>query len=460
MSIDYMKPSLSARLPLYATIDDVTKGWVGVVGKGEKYLPKEPKEDDGSYKARLATAIYTDYYNSAVDGITGLIFKKPIKLNDDVNKQLQDDLINANAMGDDFAVVAGQMFNGALRKGIKFALVDMPKGTANNRADEIAQGIKPYITLIDVENVTSWKTQLINGKIVLTQVKIKEFKDKDVADNPYAVEQDTVYRVIELDESGNAYYILYDDEGKEIESDYLNIDFIPLYALNLDDIGFFEANPPLYEVAMLNIRHYQKFTDSSYASHIASVPFYFASGLQTEESKGFVPSPNTFLSASQPDADIKIVSYDGKGIVTNDILMKKLEKRMSELGFAVGTEEKEMTATETNITTHQKQSKLNRYADSLKDTLENILNAMSIMGGYDKNGGGTVEITADILSNPLTAQEFTAIVNAMANGQLSKESGLEMIKTGDIKFREDWDIEAEINRIQEDGLLIADEELS
>lgn len=455
MSITYIKPSLANRLPYYKLINDITLGWNGIVEAKTTYLPASPSEikNPTKYTSRWNLATYEDFYNPTVEGITGLIFKKPIKLNDDVPQQLQDDLVNANAMGDDFGVVAGQLFNGALRKGIKFALVDMPKGQSNNRAEEIAQGIKPYITLIDVENVTSWKTELIAGQIVLTQVKIREFAEVADADNPYAVETEERYRVLEIKEN-IVTWTLFDDEGEVLDNGTLgNINFIPLYALNLDDVGYFEANPPLYEVAKLNIRHYQMFSDSSYASHIACVPFYVASGVQGEETENMTISPNTMLNLANPDAKIEIVSYDGKGIETNDILMKKIEKRINEIGFSVVQSEKEMTATESNITNGQKQSKLNRYADRLKDTLENILNAMSIMGGYSTNGGGTAEISADILNNPLTAQEVTSINNAVSSGNISRESMWDMISTGSISFSDDWTPEKEEQNIEEEGLL-------
>lgn len=454
MSITYIKPSLSARLPYYKLINDITLGWTGIVDNKTTYLPASPSEVSNTkkYDARWQLATFEDFYNPTVEGITGLIFKKPIKLNDDVPQALQDDLTNANAMGDDFGVVAGQLFNGALRKGIKFALVDMPKGQVNSRADEIAQGIKPYITLIDVENVTSWQTALINGQIVLTQVKIREFIDVPIEGNPYGTESEEQWRVLELVEN-RVTWTVYNKEDSIVDSGTLGeIDFIPLYALNLDDIGYFEANPPLYEVAKLNIRHYQMFSDSSYASHIACVPFYVATGVQQDETKDLTISPNTFLSLGNPDAKIEIVSYSGDGIKTNDILMQKIEKRINEIGFSVVMEDKEMTATESGISTQQKQSKLNRYVDRLKDTLQNILNAMAIMGGYGTEGG-TVTISADILSSPLTAQEFTSINNAMSNGNLSQESGWKMVQSGEINLPDDFDEEEEKRLIEEEGLL-------
>lgn len=450
-NLDYIKPSVKDKLLDFEFMRDMKIGWKNIVGKKTKYLPKQPNENDIKYNARWEIATYEDFFSVAVDGIKGLVFKKQIKFNDDVPQQLQDIMDNANGEGDSFNIVAGELFEGGLDKGIHFALVDMPRGQANNRAEEIAQNIRPYITLIMAENVTSWKTDIVNGLTVLTQVKIREWVEEDVEGNSFATELKEYWRVLWL-ENNVVNYRLYDSQDAIIEEGNLgNINFIPLFALNLKKTAYFESDIPFYDLAKLNISHYQILSDSRYSAHTACVPVPYASGVSEDEVKNLVVSPNSLAVLSDPQAKLGFLDYDGKGVAVNETLLQRIERRIYQLGFSVVMTEKEMTATESMIEGQQKQSKLNAWVAELKDTLENILNAMAIMGGYGDNGG-TVTIDADILSNPLDAQEFTAVINAMVNQKVSFETGMNMIRTGRMMLPEDFDIEVEKYRVSQNNL--------
>lgn len=454
-NLDYIKPSLLHRLPDYHFMTDIKMSWRGIVDKKEKYLPKEPNETNTKYDARWQRATYENFYSPCIDGIKGLVFKKPIKFNEDTPKQILDIKDNFNGQGDSFNIFAGDLFELGLDKGIAFALVNMTGSSAESRAYEIANNIRPYVTMIMPENVTSWKTDIVNGLTVLTQVKIREWVEVDVADNSYATEYEEHWRVLQL-ENNKVFYALYDENGTiKQEGDLGNINFIPLFAFYTAKRGYFESDIPFYDLAKLNIAHYNIFSDSRYSAHTASIPFYHGAGIRKEEVEDAQISPNTFLTTSDPSSKISIVDYDGKGVAVNETLLQRIERRIYQLGFSVTMTDKDMTATESIIEGQQKQSKLNTWVADLKDTLENILDAMAIMGGYGETGetGGTIEIDADILSTPITPEELGALTNAVTNGFISQQTAWEMIAQNSLVFPSDWDNEVEKERINSDGLL-------
>jgi len=446
-NIRYVKPSLFNRLPMYKFINDLTRGYEGIVGNKETYLPKTKSENQDRYEARHALSLFKDFYNPTIDGITGLVFKNGIKLNDDVPQQLQDDLENADYTGNDYQKVFSEYFENALRKGIDFILVDMPRADVQSRADEIAMGVRPYLVPVKVENITAWKTTAINGKTVLSMVKIREFAEIDDPENPFATKTEKRYRVLSIGQ-----WELYNDDGILLDSGLTGLDFIPLFDLNLDNIGFFEAEPPLYELGKLNIDVYQIDSDSRWAAHTASVPFYFGAGIDEESAEKMIISPNSFFTTNNPDAKLTIVDYDGKGVTVNKTIVDDIIKRINEIGFSVVLEDKVQTATESTLSGQQKQSKLNKWVGLLVNSINQILNAMSIMGGYGNNGG-TVTINSDILSKPLDAQTLTALNNAVSSGNLSQQSMWTMIKNGEVNFPDDWSEETEKQNINTDGML-------
>ena len=445
MAIDYIKPSLANRLPLYKQIDDAIGGWLSVVGAKALYLPKQPSENDTKYAARHALATYVDFYNPTIDGIKGALLKEGVKLEDDVPDQLIEWLENADQTGNHFDVLINDFVDIALNKAVSFALIDMPKGEVANRNDEIQQGIRPYIKIINPEDITSFKTTIVNGQITLSQVKIREYHEEDT--DEYATETVIKYRVLTV-----GAWELFDDKGNSLDNGTNTLNFIPLVCLNLENKSFFEGNPLYYDLFRLNIRHYQTLSDASYAAHIASVPFYFGSGIDKDEVKNLAISPNTFFATHNPDADIKIIDYDGKGVAVCQTINTELEKQMHAIGFSVVMESKEMTATETRLAYGQKQSKLNTYAILLRDAIENIFKMMAIMGGLG-NDGGSVKIDSDILRSPLDAQQFTTLVNAVNSGFISYETGWNMILSGKLELPADFAPDAELEKINSDGLL-------
>ena len=274
MSLLYTSPIVTNSIPYWEFINDIIQGGEGIKSRGEAYLPKEASENKTSYATRLARSTFLDSYNPTVDGISGLIFKNPIVYGDDIPTQLNPFIENADMQGNHFDILLEDLFKTALHKGISFALMDAPNTEApKSRAEEIKKGIKPYAVIIQPENVEAWKTETINGQIVLTMVKIKETAEVDDPSNIYATKIVERRRVLyrgswQLWEMGDNGDVLV-GEGNT------NLDHIPLFALNLNARGFFSSFPTFYDLGKLNVDHYQIFSDSRHSAHTASVPFFW-----------------------------------------------------------------------------------------------------------------------------------------------------------------------------------------
>jgi len=444
--IDYVSPTVAETLPYWSQIDDAIAGSVAVKKKTVKYLPKENSETSTSYDARLAKGTYLDYYNPTVDGIAGLLFKNPINYNDDIPSQLDNFIENANMQGDHFDIIIKELFKNALDKGISFAMVDMPRvENLTNKKQEQQLGIKPYVVQIAPENVTAWKTETINGQIVLTMVKIREFAEIDDLDNEYATKTVERYRVLKIGS-----WELWEKDNM-IDTGITKLDVIPFVGLNLNKKGFFESFPTFYELFSLNVAHYQVFSDIRHNNHIACVPMLKFIGFSAEEVQKIPISANTAIATQNTEANVDWLDYEGKGAEASERTLARLETNMREIGLSVVSQDKTVTATEVNISTTQSQSKLNGYTRSLIDSVELIL--LYVSKFYGKDDGGSIDIDADILTQPLTSQEFTVLDNAVAKGNLSLKEMWSIVASGTFSVSSDFDFDVMKEQIGSDGLL-------
>lgn len=461
MAIDYVSPEVSQMLPLWQTIDDVKDGYIGITSQTTKYLPQEANEEDSSYKIRLRKATWIDAYNDTIEGVSGLVFKKPI-VYQDIPTVMQPIIENADLQGNHLDIIIQRYFEGALNKGIAYIYIDMPNvQQATNNAEEIANNIRPYYTLIEPENITSWQTQTINGQIVLTQVKIREIVNEPDPSNPYATIQVTQYRVLELIDGRLSGRVVRtqnptSNTNEPVEQTTLEftspLDFIPLVPLNLNVEGFLITKPPFYDLAQLNIGHYQIFTDSRHSAHIASVPMLKFLGFQNEEITGAKISANTAIVSQNSESDVSWLDYDGKGVEVNRQLLDKLEMKMAEMGLNIITGEVQKTATEAELQNSKSQAKVNKYVRALTDSIELLLQYTSRMYNNVPDTSRVI-IESDILAKPLTPQEVTALLNLYTANGLSLETLWKIIISGRFTLPSDFDEEAERELLNDSGLL-------
>ena len=448
--LNYIIPTLSDKLDHYKLIDDITKGGWKLKEQGELYLTKEDGESPQSYSSRLNKATFFDSFNPTIEGIVGLIFKNSSIRYLETPSQLEPTIENADATGNHFDLILQNMFDMALRKSVSFALVDMPKSDGIRlKKDEKALGIKPYIKVIEPENITSWKTEQIKGQVVLTQVKIKEAVEIPDPDNIYANKSVTQYRILTI----GGYQLFQVIDGKEllVEEGTTGLNMIPLVCLNLSGKEFFSGMPPYLELAHLNIAHYQIFTDSRHSAHIASVPMLKLLGFDKEDMKDMAISANKAIVTHNEQAKAEWLDYKGEGVAVNNSILEKLEFKMREIGLNTIVSDGNTTAFEVSVATNQSQSKLDGYVRRLKDTAEIILSVCGLF--YGLKDGGYVEIEADILKTPLTPQEALALNTMVMSGNMSQETMWKMIASGSLELPADFDEEIEKEKIGSEGLL-------
>src|SRR5215216_5127536 len=279
-SPDFTNAAYSRMCGAWSLLTDVLAGQDTIRAAREKYLPKEPAELPEDYDVRLARSLFFEDYRDCVVNLTGLVFRKSPTLGEDVPDQIKSLSENIDNAGTHLDVFLQRLFEDGFY-GHSFIVVDMP---AQSKPAETAQdelGIRSYWTLKQAKDALNWRTAVIDGRTVLSQITFKECVI--VADGDFGEKEVERYRVYRINGFGNAEWQLWEETDKSDETGKKETILIddgeiktkqgkPLRRLPIavhygEHEGFLESRPPLRGVADISVGYYQRFSDLSNIEH-------------------------------------------------------------------------------------------------------------------------------------------------------------------------------------------------
>jgi len=175
--------------------------------KEGEYLTSYIFESREEYEERLENTALDNHVKAVVAIYNSFLFRNPPKrefgtLENDPG--LDAFLMDADMDGRSFDAVMRDVSTYATIYGNTWVIIDKPATVATTRAEELNQGIRPYISIYTPENVLDWKyTRSINGAYRLTYLKIYEGNDsgRDVF-RIYTPESITTMSIGSSDEEG------------------------------------------------------------------------------------------------------------------------------------------------------------------------------------------------------------------------------------------------------------------
>lgn len=145
--------------------------------RGE-YLTKYVLEDTGEYQQRIANTALDNHVKSVVDTYNAFLFRKPAyreygSIEND--PALTPFLEDADLEGRSFDAFMRDVSTMSSVYGHVWCLVDRPESQAGTRAEELSQGIRPYVSMFTPENVLNWEYERQpNGLYTLSMIQILE----------------------------------------------------------------------------------------------------------------------------------------------------------------------------------------------------------------------------------------------------------------------------------------------
>jgi len=413
---------------------------------GDKYLPRESGESDDAYDARRNRSFLFPAVKRTLSTLTGKVFSKAISLGDDVPSNIKEWAENVDMSGRHINVFAQDVFKAALADGITYIHVDHPIQPAGiTLADERQLGSRPYMRHILARDLFWWWSEIVNGKEQLTEVRIME-KVRERIDRytDREVEQIRVLRIgeYELWRKGE------DDNWAPYEIGEVSVkDEIPIRAIYTGRKGFMIAEPPLIDLAWMNVCHWQSSSDQRNILRIARVPFLFGAGIPA----GALADPKTgkvtlgaqrAVTIDDPGATLGYVEHTGSAIAAGRTDLQDLKDEMAAMGFEMlirkpGGE----TATSKAIDSAEINCVLAAMAVELQDGLEAALAFMAKWTG-ESTGGGSVVVNHDFGFSVEDAAIGKVLLDARAAKELSRGTLWKEWQRRGI-LAEDFDAEAE-----------------
>jgi len=408
-------------------------GTLAMRAAGGKYLPKEAAESDTAYKARLNKTVLFPAYKKAVNTMVGKPFGTPIILGKDIPQKLRDGCENIDMAGRNLDTFAGDVFSKNLHDGIGWILAEYQNTVkirenlgkdALDLQDERDLGLRPYLIHIPLDSVIGWRVEIENGCHEVTQFRYMECTD--IPDGPWGVKKVERIRILE---PGNveSYVKTQSTEGgmewvlEPENSGPTTLNCIPLTTCYTGRKGFMLADPPLEDLAWLNVEHYQSRSDQRHILHFARVPMLFGKNLTKDERTGqTVVGPNRLITGGE-NSDLKVVEHSGAAIAAGRTDLQDIEEAMRAVaGEIISRAPGDKTATESDREGREGASQLRKWVWTFKDALEEAFRYMAMY--IDEKDGGSLVINTEWDDAELAADLMTSMTNAANSGLMSKDT--------------------------------------
>lgn len=444
----------------WGIVRDVSRGTLCLREKGAEYLPVEKAEKSEAYGIRLNRAIFFNAFDRTVQSLVGMVFRKEPTLGADVPEimrgreaiadiaAVEGQLEDCDRAGTHWTVFAKELFTDAMRDGHAFLFTDMPPALPPGAtlADEQSAGRQPYWVKYRADQAINWRTDSAGRLLQIT------FEEKTwEADGEYGEAEVCRYRVLRpgswqlfrkvKDPKTNKDTLISEDEGTT------SLREIPVSVVYARKTGALTSRPPLLDLALTNIAHWQKYSDYSIGLHL-TIPVLAMKGGSADKKVEVIGHYSVFRIP--PDGDLKYVEPTGAGLTPQRTDLIDLEEKMAVMGAAMLAKKTPTpkTATEELLSHVKEESDLATAARSLKDCLELGLKFWANYSG--KPSGGSITLGATVEELMLSSEEIRAFSEMVANRVISRQTAREVLKEAD-KLPETFDEQEELRRLEREA---------
>jgi hypothetical protein len=400
----------------------VTRGTNYIRDLSETYLPQEPREDDDAYTTRVNRSVLSPYTSRLIETAAGAILRKPIHVEGD--PYWLELIQNIDGLGSSINEYARRSLVSSLTYGHSAILVDYPAAMgARNLAEERALGRRPYFVHVDAPQIWGWRKEA--GTNRLLQVRIHDYDVRPL--NEFGEEQVEQMRVIYPGR-----YDLY-TLGQEVveftESGDYSLPEIPLVPIYSNRRGLLISQPPLLDIANLNITHYQRQADLIHALHIAAMPTLVLEGW--DDTTGSATMGVNYAIAMQPGNKAYYVQADATSFDAQMSELESLASQMSTLGVTKLFGQKFVAESAEAKRIDQAQS--NSVLSIISQELESALNqAFAFAAQYVGLEPPEITIDRDFDYYRLIGQDVAVLAQLADTGKISNAMLLEVLRRGEI----------------------------
>ena len=439
-------------------IDDLLGGTATMRKAAQTYLFQMEMEEPYSYRKRLERSTLYPALSETLSQMTGRVFFNPIDVAN-VTETVQALFDDMDLAGNNLDVFASRWFYSALAYGCSFALIDFTRvDGVKSRAEEKSLNARPYWVHIKPHQVLGIKTARVNGKQAITQFRY--VVNEQVEDGEFGVKTMKhvyVYEIGKVRKFSEA-------EGEfRLESELLltaqnrPLDFVPVVPFITKRNELTNAiEPPLMELAYLNIKHWQSQSDQDNITNIARVPL-LAIYSNDEVKQLSIGGSAIHLPV---DSSMQFVEHSGHAIASGVESLKDLEEQMKTAGAKLLTKTAlAMTDSQARDEAGKEISQLRLLANRFEDAIDLALEYTAHWLGIAKEQVGNVQISGNIENDLDPSASMASVIQLRNAGVISNQSTFDEAKRrGLLADGLEWGTEQE--RLQSEEMYFDLEETS
>lgn len=304
-NVSFIRPELSANFDKYDLIRDCLAGQEAVKKRGDKYLPRPNPEDTSDenqarYSNYLKRALFYNVVRNTNAGLVGQVFAAdPVS---EFPKELDPLWYDCTGTGVSMIQQAKRTLSHVLAFGRAGLLTDFPRAKEDGSAftrEEVQQGYaRPTIQFYNATDIINWRYKMVGAKSVLSLIVINE--EYTLRDDGFEIVTGNGKRVLRLVEmDGKDVYTM--EEWRPIDPENPDGDwsqhgetviptdnsgqplsYIPFTFVGSQNNDSSVDNPPMYDLACINIAHYRNSADYEDSVYMVGQPTPYFAGLSQQ----------------------------------------------------------------------------------------------------------------------------------------------------------------------------------
>jgi hypothetical protein len=407
-------------------------------------IPKEHKEPDDAWHARIDRSVLSPYTARLIDNAAALILRRAITVDGD--PYWTEFCENVDGWGSSLNEYARRVLRQSLTYGHSGILVDYPpKAPVRNLMEErMLPDRRPYFISYSAKRIRGWRQADNYPTSPLVQLRLSETTTLPAGDFGEQVYE----RVRVLTPSS---YSLYQRQASRGTSGDLVgtgenqlgvIPFVPIYSLRT---GLLRSQPPMQDIAEINLAHFQRQADLLHSLHVAAMPKLVMEGW--DDSTDGIGVGVNFALIPEPGHKIYYVQSDASSFAAQQEQLRMFEAQMSTLGVTRLLGQKMVAEAAEAKRVEQAQS--NSVMASISLELEHGLNAAFAMAGaYVGIEPPKIALDRDFDFYRLIGQDISVLADATVQGLISPEMWLDIMRKGEI-IPDTADVDTELEYIEE-----------
>lgn len=447
--------------PRWDLIRHILAGTEAMRAAGDQYTPRHQEESLLNYQDRVLSTVLVNVTELVSESLVGRVFKVPLAPQDDVPKPMLAQFDDVDLAGTGINPFCREWFEEGLNMGLSHVVVEMQQpttqeGEVRTLADDQKEALRPYWYRVSPENVIAAYTARVNGREVLTHVRIAE----------HAVERQgfaevNVLRIRVLEPDHWETWLPKDPEKQGEDDEWVMeaqgpnpLGFIPMvtfYTGTRDKVPFL-CKPPLLDLAHLNVAHWNSTSDQRSILTVARFPILAASGIDADDVTKLKIGPREWLSS--PDANGKwyYVEHSGRAIQAGERDLQRLEALMAAYGAQfLKSQPGTQSATERALNEAGTLSPLEAMGLDFQDCLQQVLalHAQWMNLGQGPNAGGLVKVEVDVSEQEVDQVALEALFRARVARDISRAAYIGVLKNRGV-LPEDFDHAADLQQLADE----------